>query len=97
MMNQPDLIDVHPPLYRTRLLAPDSPRRAWYELSIFAVPPIGYLIQKMSGCQGSKGQSETWFRPDLTAALNKYQQLIRAKTRAGRSGRRYHQEELWPV
>jgi len=94
---QPDLVVSTPPILHTRLLASESPRQAWYELSVIAVPPVGYLVRKVSGCQGRKGQSETWFRPDLASAQRKYQQLIHNKTRPDRPGRRYRQEELWPA
>lgn len=93
-MSQQELLSVPPPLHHTSLLAKNSPLQAWYDVSIFQMIGFGYLIRKSSGCKNRRSQIETWYRPDYVSALKKYQQLIKAKTRANKTGRKYKQEEL---
>lgn len=81
------LIEEKEPLSHIRLES-DSPLQAWYELSIFHLPGVGYLIQKASGCRNAKPVLETWFRHDYAGAMEKYQQLLNKKMHK-KSGRRY--------
>jgi hypothetical protein len=89
---QLELISFPPPLHLTLLEASDSPKKAYYEVSIFRVPHAGYLIQKASGGQTSKPNIETWYRPDLRQALEKKAQLIRAKLKRKARGRIYYEQ-----
>lgn len=87
--SQIELICFPPPLYRTVLEAADSPRKAYYEVSVYHMMNSGYLIQKSSGGQKSKPNVETWFRPNLRQALEKKAQLINAKLNRKINGRVY--------
>lgn len=87
--SQLELITFPPPLLRTRLEAKDSPRCAYYEVSVFKMSEAGYLIQKASGAQKSKPNIETWFRPTLQQAIEKKAQLVNAKLNKRTTGRVY--------
>ena len=87
--DQLELITYPPHLYRTLLEATDSPRRAYYEVTVYHIPNVGYLIQKASGGQSAKPNVETWFRPNLRQALEKKAQLIYAKLHRKAIGRMY--------
>lgn len=89
MSTQLELITFPPPIIRTRLEAKESPRRAFYEVSVFRLLEVGYLIQKASGAQKSKPSIETWFRPTLQQAIDKKAQLINAKLNKRSAGRIY--------
>jgi hypothetical protein len=86
---QLSLLDEHEPLVKICLVA-DSPRSAYYEVSVIYLPGAGYLIQKASGGAGAKPNLETWFRPTYSAAVEKQQQLVKGKLRKSR-GRIYHE------
>jgi hypothetical protein len=99
-LEQPPLIEFpeSQPLHQVRLVAENSPRRAWYHLSVRNLPGSGFLIVKTSGCRGGKGHIETWWRADYAKAMEKYYQLLKLKTRDGKRGREYKQETLqWPA
>ena len=92
------LIDYPEPLHQARLIAEDSPQQAWYHVSVRNLPGAGYLIMKASGCRGRKEHVETWWRPDYAAAVEKFYQLIKLKTRPKKRGRQYKQEVFqWQV
>lgn len=94
---QQQLIDFPEPLLQVRLVAPESPKQAWYEVSVIRLSGAGYLIRKSSGCNGRKPHVETWHRLDYASAMEKYCQLIKTKTRP-RRGRQYKQEAIkWQV
>jgi hypothetical protein len=89
-ISQLELIAFPPPLYQTTLEAVDSPKRAYYKVSVYhLMDDSGYLIQKASGGQKSKPNIETWFRPNLRQALEKKAQLINAKLNRKVKGRIY--------
>jgi hypothetical protein len=92
---QLSLLDEHEPLVKICLLA-DSPRSAYYEVSVIHLPGAGYLIQKASGSAGAKPNLETWFRPTYSAAVEKQQQLINGKQRR-KKGRIYREIKSEPL
>ena len=75
---QIDLIRPVPPICRIRLEA-NSVKHPYYEISIYRLPASGFLIQKRSGAQGSRGVVENWWRPGLRQAIEKKGQLIASK------------------
>lgn len=87
--SQLELIVFPSPLFRTVLEAKDSPKRAYYAVSVFYIRDTGYLIQKASGGQKSRPNVETWFRPNLQQALEKKSQLINSKLNRKATGRVY--------
>lgn len=90
---QLDLIEFPGPLHETTLIADDSPNQAWYQVSVRNLPGAGFLVMKASGCRGRREHREIWWRPDYAAAVEKFYQLIKIKTRRKR-GRQYRQEVL---
>ncbi len=86
-MFQIKLITPEPPVSETRLIA-ESPRTAYYRVSIYYLPGAGYRIEKASGATGSKGCRENFWRPNLRSALEKKAKLVDAKTRKTK-GRMY--------
>jgi len=85
---QLDLINQDQPVYLTRLVAEDSPRQAYYQVSVFRMPGVGFVIRKESGADASKPNIESWFRHNLQQAREKQAQLINAKLKK-RKGRIY--------
>ena len=97
-MPQPEqlsLIDEHEALVKICLVA-DSPRSAYYEVSVIHLQGVGYLIRKASGGAGAKPNIETWFRPTYSAAVEKQQQLINGKQRR-KKGRIYREIKTGPL
>ena len=74
-------------------LEADSKRKAYYNLTIEALP-FGFSIKKASGAGGAKPNIETWFRPTLAAALEKYHGLLTAKLNQSRKSPRKYLEIL---
>ena len=62
-----------------RLEARDSPRHAFYHISIHEIQGVGYFIRKSSGASGARPNCEIWFRPTLKSALEKQAQLVQSK------------------
>ena len=87
---QLDLIESSPPLQRIILEAVDSPRRAYYEVSVRHIAGAGYIIQKASGASGAKPNIEIWFRGNIKQALEKSQQLINGKLNKKKAGTRLY-------
>lgn len=85
---QPALIEPIPAIVEVNLVAPDSPRFAYYRLAIHRLS-AGYIIEKASGGQGAKPQNETWWRPTLALALAKMDRLKASKMNSKRKGRVY--------
>lgn len=83
-----NLINQDQPVYLTRLVAEDSPRQAYYQVSIFRMSEVGFVIRKESGADASKPNIECWFRHSLRQAREKQAQLINAKLKK-RKGRIY--------
>jgi len=74
----------------------NSPRKAWYELSILKLLD-GYIIQKCSGCSGSrKNNTEMWFRFTLEAAELKFQMILQRKTNPDRKSSRHYELKTQP-
>lgn len=86
---QLELITPEPPISETNLIAGDSPRIAFYRVSIYYLPGAGYRIEKCSGAAGSKGEREDYWRPSLKLALEKKTKLLKAKLRKRKSPRQY--------
>lgn len=87
---QLDLIENIPPIQRTMLEAVDSPRRAYYEVTVRYIAGAGYIIQKASGASGAKPNIEIWFRGSFKLALEKSQHLINAKLNKKKAGARHY-------
>ena len=85
--DQLDLISLDPPVCRTELVSPDSPRHAYYIVEVVRIQ-AGYVIRKESGARQAKPQIETYWRSGLRLALEKYQLLLKAKLRK-QKGRLY--------
>lgn len=75
-------------LVSQRLEANNSPRQAWYHVSVLEHPGGGFLIMRRSGPAGSIGLTETWFRWTLPEAMLKYQGVVNKKT-SKKKGRIY--------
>lgn len=74
-----------------KLIAPGSARRAWYSLSLYQLPyDGGFVIEKISGPEGSPGTNEKWFRHSQEDAERKYNSILRRKL--GKSGLRQYVE-----
>ncbi|MFA7405201.1 MAG: hypothetical protein WC007_14495 [Pelobacteraceae bacterium] len=86
---QQELISPEPAISETSLIAENSPRAAYYKVSIYWLPGAGYRITKTSGASGSKGCQEDYWRPSLKLALHKKELLIAAKLRKKRGPRIY--------
>lgn len=86
---QLDLIQPALPVNRVLLEATDSPRRAFYEVTCYHLPGAGYTVRKSSGASGAKGNTETWWRPNLRQAVEKQALLINAKLKPSKKGRIY--------
>lgn len=86
---QLELISPVPPISETSLIAGDSPRVAYYRVSVFYLPGAGYRIEKCSGASGSKGTREDYWRPNLKQALHKKSLLLAAKLRKKKGPRVY--------
>ncbi|OHB59766.1 MAG: hypothetical protein A2Y12_03540 [Planctomycetes bacterium GWF2_42_9] len=84
---QPELLSPDPPVCRTALVSPDSPRQAYYIVSVIQIRD-GYVIRKESGGNQAKPQIESYWRPGLKLALEKYNLLLGAKLRK-QKGRTY--------
>jgi len=56
-----------------------STRGAWYELKLLRIQD-GYLIDKISGAEGMKPHTETWFRKGFQEAVSKFEAIVREKT-----------------
>lgn len=82
-------LDLAEPISVTRLVAPGSPRQAYYVVEVFHAQGAGYYVRKTSGAAGARPAVETWFRPGLAGAQEKKEQLVRAKTNPRRRGRIY--------
>ena len=67
----------------------DSRKQAWYELLIYQIDN-GYLVHKNSGAGERKLNSETWFRPSLTEADNKFSRIVKDKTNPDRKSPRHY-------
>lgn len=85
---QPELLQHDVPIEETCLLAGESPRLAYYRVSVFHLVGAGYRIEKASGASGAKPNSENFWRPNLRAALEKKTKLVAAKLKKKR-GRIY--------
>lgn len=85
-------LDLAEPVSTTRLVAPGSPRRAYYVIEVFHVPGVGYCVRKTSGASGARPAVENWFRPGLAGAMEKKEQLVKAKMNPRRRGRIYEIE-----
>lgn len=81
---QPELLSPPPPICRTLLEASNSPKHAYYEISVYYYVGAGYVIQKRSGARGARPNTESWFRPNLRAAMEKRAQLVNSKTNKGK-------------
>jgi hypothetical protein len=89
-----------------KLIAPGSPRQAWYSLTLYQLPyDNGFVVEKRSGSKGSKGTNEMWYRSSLVEAEKKFNAILRSKT--GKNGPRQYIEvaefepapnqfDLWP-
>lgn len=86
---QLELITPVPPISETQLLAGDSPRVAFYRVSIYYLPGAGYRVTKCSGASGTKGSQEDYWRPSLKLALDKKAKLLAAKLRKKKGPRIY--------
>lgn len=84
---QPDLISSDPPVCRTALVSPDSPRHAYYVVSVLKIRD-GYVIRKESGGDKAKPLVESYWRSGLRLALEKYRLLLDIKLHKKR-GRLY--------
>jgi hypothetical protein len=88
-IEQLEMIPTPPALFRTRLEAPDSPRKAYYEIAVYHLAGAGFLIVKSSGSQNAKPNTEIWFRAGLKAAMEKKKHLIDGKLYRKGKGRIY--------
>lgn len=86
---QLELISQDPAISETALLAGDSPRSAYYRVSIYYLPGAGYRITKCSGASGTRGNQEDYWRPNLRAAMDKKTKLLVAKLRKKKGPRIY--------
>lgn len=76
------LIKPPDPVSCTRLEAPDSPKHAYYEVSIHKLNGEGYVVKKASGGRNSRPVVETWWRCDFKSAAEKYGQLLGKKLKS---------------
>ena len=68
----------------------NSPRKAFYRLSIYEKEEGGYLIEKSSGAGGSVLDRRRWEKQTREEADRMFRSIIREKTNPGRkSPRRY--------
>jgi len=86
---QPELLSPDPPVCRTSLVSPESPKRAYYIVSVIRIRD-GYVIRKESGGNQAKPQIESYWRPGLKLALEKYNLLLEVKLRK-KKGRLYQE------
>lgn len=84
---QMDLICSDPPIFETKLISPDSPKKAYYVVSVHMVPG-GYIVRKQSGAEQATPVTECYWRPGLRQAMDKYTQLLDTKLHK-RKGRIY--------
>jgi hypothetical protein len=75
-------------LRKMRLIAPNSPQQAFYELLLIKWEG-GYSLIKISGCNRGIMDIRKWPFDSLDAAERRFGALIKAKTNPSRSGRRY--------
>jgi len=86
---QLELISEVPPIAETCLIAGDSPRTAYYRISVYYLPGAGYRIVKASGAAGARPNQEDYWRPSLKLALEKKSKLVAAKLRKRKGPRQY--------
>jgi hypothetical protein len=78
------------------LIAPDSPRQAFYHLRLEQTPHSSRVV-KASGAGGRVWHRQVWEFPTLAQAEAWFQQRLRQKTNPlRRRGRRYQLQNLWP-
>lgn len=82
---QPELLQSDIPIDETNLVA-ESPRHAYYRVSVYYLPGAGYRVEKASGAAGSRPNSENFWRPTLRLALEKKSKLVQSKLKI-RKGR----------
>lgn len=76
-----------PEIIRSIRLEATSIRNAWYELRVLKFAD-GYVVEKKSGVEGSKGLTESYYRSSLPEAEEKFFSILNAKIR-GNSRRKY--------
>ena len=64
-------------------LEADSPRRAFYELTLEEITD-GYLVRKRSGASDKVLHRECWFRERFEEAEKLFERIVRKKTTPGR-------------
>lgn len=84
---QPELLSPDPPVCRTSLVSPESPKRAYYIVSVIRIRD-GYVVRKESGGDQAKPLVESYWRSGLRPALEKYNLLVNIKLNKKR-GRLY--------
>jgi hypothetical protein len=68
---------------------------AYYRITVVKLNNMaGFLVRKQSGAFNRRPHIETYFRSDSISAINKYDQLIRAKTSKAKSRERHYSPVL---
>jgi hypothetical protein len=76
-----------------RILLEDcnSPRKAFYQLSLYETEEVRYLIEKKSGAAGRILDRRQWEKSSLEEADKMFRSIIREKTNPARKSPRHYQ------